>query len=94
MQRARPVLLTALAAIRRSFRSPPGLLGTLAYTLIGGTLGNHHDPYLPAGHVRDLVPHPSGEHGTTDRVAPSEVIPLCRTGRGTWPGQVPAASGG
>ncbi|STU83542.1 RND transporter hydrophobe/amphiphile efflux-1 (HAE1) family [Klebsiella pneumoniae] len=81
VQRARPVLLTALAAILAFIPLTHSVFwGTLAYTLIGGTLGgNHHDPYLPAGHVRDLVPHPSGEHGTTDRVAPSEVIPLCRT---------------
>ncbi|MCS5946861.1 efflux RND transporter permease subunit [Klebsiella variicola subsp. variicola] len=64
VQRARPVLLTALAAITAFIPLTHSVFwGTLAYTLIGGTLGNHRDPYFPAGHVRDLVPHPTSAPG-------------------------------
>ncbi len=97
VQRARPVLLTALAAILAFIPPHPvGLLGNARLYADWRDAGrNHHDPYLPAGHVRDLVPHPSGEHGTTDRVAPSEVIPLCRTwARAHGQARSRAASGG
>src|SRR2546423_2544483 len=40
VQRSRPVILTALAAMLAFIRLPPsGFWGTLAYTLIGGTFG-------------------------------------------------------
>ncbi|STS91403.1 RND transporter hydrophobe/amphiphile efflux-1 (HAE1) family [Klebsiella variicola] len=65
VQRARPVLLTALAANPGVHSAHPfGLLGNARlYADWRDAGGNHHDPYFPAGHVRDLVPHPTSAPG-------------------------------
>ncbi len=69
MQRARPVILTALAAILAFIPLTQSVFwGTLAYTLIGGTLRRvGSDPGVLAGLVRDLVQDQAGGGGRASR---------------------------
>ncbi len=81
VQRARPVLLTALAAILAFIPLTHSVFwGTLAYTLIGGTLGGTIMTliFLPAMYAIWFRIRPENTVQQTE-LAPSEVIPLCRT---------------
>jgi len=59
VQRTRPVILTALAAVLAFIPLTHSVFwGSMAYTLIGGTAAGHgFDPVLFAGALRPVVPN-------------------------------------